>query len=168
MSSPAARLPALLTAVAVAALGLGASSPAQAEVSGTSGRATTAAGLAEFETRLMTRINEVRGDRGLPRIGRVDSCVDELAEEWSDRIATTGVLAHRDQRQVLRRCGQSWAGENLVRGAGLSPRAAVQAWLDSPAHREILLKGRARRAGVAVTVDAQGRYVGVLNVTDPD
>jgi uncharacterized protein YkwD len=49
----------------------------------------------------------------------------------------------------------------------MTPDSVVQAWLDSPPHREILLKRRASRAGVAVSVDAQGRYVGVLNVADP-
>lgn len=164
--------PARLAATAAAALvtiGPLAASPAQAEpvpLEGSSSRWASAA-LDDFEVQLLARINRVRDRSGLKRIGRVDSCVDRMAESWSDRIASTGVLAHRDQHQVLRRCDQAWAGENLVRGDGLTPGLAVNAWLASPSHREILLKPRARWAGVAVTVDGQGRYVGVLNVTDP-
>ena len=40
----------------------------------------------------------------------------------------------------------------------------VDLWLDSPGHREILLSPRARRAGVAITQDAQGRTIGVVNL----
>ncbi len=53
-------------------------------------------------------------------------------------------------------------------GAGLTPESMVKAWLDSPSHRTILLNTRARRAGVSVAQDAQGRLVGVLNVVRAD
>ena len=43
----------------------------------------------------------------------------------------------------------------------------VDLWMDSPPHREILLSPRARHAGVAVVPDAQGRLIGVLNLTRP-
>ena len=89
---------------------------------------------------------------------------DQLAEQWGARIARTGVLEHRDQREVIRRCDNSWAGETLVRGTNLSPEAMVSLWLDSPGHREILLSPRAKRAGVAITRDAQGRTIGVVNL----
>ena len=36
----------------------------------------------------------------------------------------------------------------------------VDLWLDSPGHRDILLSPRARRAGVSVEQDAQGRVIG--------
>lgn len=168
MSFRPARL-AAVAAAAVVTIGSATSSPAQADpspVQGPSARSASAA-LDAFEDQLLTRINQVRAAHGLKGIGRVDSCVDKMAESWSDRIASTGVLAHRDQRQVLSQCDQSWAGENLVRGVGLTPGRAVEAWMASPAHRDVLLKGRARRAGIAVTVDGRGRYVGVLNFTDP-
>jgi len=117
-----------------------------------------------LETALMVRINEARAARGLPRIKTFDGCTDRLAEKWGARIARTGVLEHRDQREVIRRCDNSWAGETLVRGADLSPDTMVQLWLDSPGHRAILLSPRARRAGVAITRDAQGRTIGVVNL----
>lgn len=118
----------------------------------------------ELETALMVEINRARGDAGLRKIWNVDSCTDDLAERWGDRIARTGVLEHRDQHEVIRRCDNAWAGETLVRGTGLTPAAMVELWLDSPAHREILLNPRARRAGVAITEDRQGRRIGVLDL----
>ena len=123
-----------------------------------------AASLDEFEDQLMVAVNEARAANGRKRIRVYDTCVDNLAEQWGAHLAATGRFEHRDQNEVLRQCGVSWAGENLVRGSGLTPEIMVQAWLDSPGHRVILLNRKARRSGVSVTTDAEGRYVGVLNV----
>jgi uncharacterized protein YkwD len=118
----------------------------------------------QLEDALMVRINQARAAHGLPKIWNFDVCTDQLAEKWGARIARTGVLEHRDQREVIRRCDNSWAGETLVRGTGLSPETMVELWLDSPGHREILLSPRAKRAGVAITRDSQGRTIGVVNL----
>jgi uncharacterized protein YkwD len=118
----------------------------------------------QLEDALMVRINEARAEHGLREIRTFDVCTDQLAEQWGARIARTGVLAHRDQREVIRKCDNSWAGETLVRGTNLSPETMVSLWLDSPGHREILLSPRAKRAGVAITRDAQGRTIGVVNL----
>ena len=118
----------------------------------------------QLEDALMVRINQARAEHGLRKIWSFDVCTDQLAEQWGARIARTGVLEHRDQREVIRRCDNSWAGETLVRGTNLSPEAMVALWLDSPGHREILLSPRAKRAGVAITRDAQGRTIGVVNL----
>ena len=123
--------------------------------------------LEMFETALMMTINEARVAHGRAPIVLFDSCTDRFAERWGRHIAGSGVFAHRDQNQVNRRCGTSWAGEALIRGTLLTPRSMVDLWMDSPPHREILLSPRARRAGVAVVPDAQGRLVGVLNLTRP-
>ena len=125
---------------------------------------TAGASSDQLEDALMVRINEARADNGLRKIWNFDVCTDQLAEQWGARIARTGVLEHRDQREVIRKCDNSWAGETLVRGTGLSPQAMVSLWLDSPGHREILLSPRAKRAGVAITTDAQGRTIGVVNL----
>jgi len=159
-------LPALVALIFLSGL-VGA--PAHATLS----RVPTAAPVAAansgpaFEDQVMVKINAARARAGLKPVRFFDSCVDRLATAWGRRIASTGRFAHRDQHQVLRKCRQSWAGENLIRGAGLTPRAIVAAWLASPAHRAVLLKRRATRAGLAVVIDGQGRQVGVLNVADP-
>lgn len=123
-----------------------------------------ASSLDEFEDQLMVEVNRARRANGARRIAKYDGCTDRLAERWGRRIARTGLFEHRNQRQVLRRCRASWAGENLVRGTKMTPEDMVQAWLNSPGHRHILLNGKARLAGVAVTRDSQGRLIGVLNV----
>lgn len=123
--------------------------------------------LDQFETALMMTINEARVAHGRRPIALFESCTDRLAERWGQHISSTGVFAHRDQTQVNRRCHTSWAGEALVRGTQLTPRSMVDLWMASPPHREILLSPRARHAGVAVVPDAEGRLVGVLNLTRP-
>ena len=117
-----------------------------------------------LEDALVAEINNARAANGLRKIWTLDPCTDELSEEWGERIARTGLFEHRDQNEVIRRCDSSWAGETLVRGVGLTPHDMVDLWLDSPGHREILLSPRARRAGVSIEQDAQGRVIGVVNL----
>ena len=118
----------------------------------------------QLEDLLMVEINQARAANGLGKVRVFDACTDRLSERWGRRIARTGVFAHRDQGDVVDRCHGTWAGETLVRGAGLTPEQMVQLWLDSPGHREILLSRRADRAGVAITRDGQDRIIGVVNL----
>jgi uncharacterized protein YkwD len=117
-----------------------------------------------LEDALMVEINEARAANGLRKIWNFDACTDQLSEEWGQRIARTGIFEHRDQVEVVRKCNNSWAGETLVRGVGLTPEVMVDLWLDSPGHREILLSPLARRAGVSIEQDSQGRVIGVVNL----
>lgn len=133
--------------------------------------ATPAAAAADasgpvFEDQVMVAINAARVDAGLKAVRFFDTCIDRMATDWGTRIASTDVFAHRDQNEVLRKCHQTWAGETLIRGEGLSAQSMVDAWLASPPHRAVLLKVRASRAGLSVTLDPQGRQVGVLNFSD--
>jgi len=122
--------------------------------------------LNEFENRILLKINRVRAKRGLKKVRLFQSCVDQKSENWARRIKRTGEFVHRDQMKVIKGCDLVWTGETLVRGVGLTPEVAVQAWLDSPSHRAVLMKPRARWAGIGVKVDSQGRTIGVLNFGD--
>lgn len=122
--------------------------------------------LTEFENRIAIKINKARNAQDLKPVRYFDSCVDGFAERWARHLASTGEFAHRDQRQILNDCGLTWVGETLVRGTALTPGSAVRAWLDSPAHRAVILKPRATRAGIGVRLDGEGRLVGVLNFGD--
>ena len=160
-------LPALVSALVCAAamVGIPASAGARTwSVPTTVPVQAAGPGADALEDAVMVRLNAVRDGLGLPKIWNYDVCTDALAEQWGARIARTGVLEHRDQGEVVRRCRRAWAGEVLVRGEGLTPELMVELWLASPEHREILLNPGARRAGVAVTQDAQGRVVGVLDL----
>ena len=122
--------------------------------------------LNEFENRILIKINRVRVNHGLKKVRLFQSCVDEKSEQWARRIKRTGEFVHRDQMKVIKDCDLMWTGETLVRGVGLTPEVAVEAWLDSPSHRAVLLKPRARWAGIGVRVDSEGRTIGVLNFGD--
>ena len=122
--------------------------------------------LDEFESRILIRVNRVRARRGLSQVRVFQSCVDGYAERWSQQLRTSGELVHRDLDAVLGGCDLTWVGENLVSGTDLRPRAAVRAWLDSPAHRQVLMKPRAALAGVGVRISGDGRTYAVLNFAD--
>jgi uncharacterized protein YkwD len=162
-TGPLRALVVVLTALLVA-LGTSATARATTWPVPTTRTSGPASSLTEFEDQLMVEVNRARRSHGRDRIRVYDACTDRLAERWGRHLAETGRFEHRDQRTVLRRCRATWAGENLVRGTNLSPEAMVAAWLDSPGHRAIMLNGKARRAGVSVTRDGQGRLIGVLNV----
>ncbi len=125
---------------------------------------TSAQSNDDLETSLMVEINNARAANGLRKIWNFDVCTDALAEQWGARIARTGLFEHRNQSDVIRRCKHSWAGETLVRGVGLTPKDMVDLWLNSPGHREILLSPHARRSGVSIVQDPQGRTIGVVNL----
>lgn len=122
----------------------------------------------EYENRVVARINQARARAGLKQLRVYQSCLDGHAERWAKHLAQAGRLEHRNQQRVLSDCNLHWTGETLARGAGgLTPRALVRAWMHSPGHRAVLMKARARLAGVAIARDAQGRVVGVVNLGDP-
>jgi uncharacterized protein YkwD len=122
--------------------------------------------LNEFENRILVQINQARVDAGLRKVRLFESCIDDQSERWARKIKRTGDFVHRDQMKVLNRCDLSWTGETLVRGTGLTPESAVNAWLNSPSHYDVIMKKRARWAGIGVRVDSEGRVVGVLNFGD--
>jgi uncharacterized protein YkwD len=125
------------------------------------------ADLDEFENRVLAGINAARAAAGLKQVRVFQSCVDGYSERWARHIKNTGVFAHRDQLKVLNGCNLRWTGEALVRGTGLTPEAAVAAWLNSPPHYAVIMKKRARWAGIGVRIDDEGRVIGVLNFGDP-
>lgn len=122
--------------------------------------------LNEFENRILVQINKARVDAGLKKVRLFESCVDDKSETWARRIKRTGDFVHRDQMKVIKDCDLHWTGETLVRGTGLTPESAVDAWLKSPTHYDVIMKKRARWAGIGVRVDSDGRVIGVLNFGD--
>lgn len=122
--------------------------------------------LDEFENRILIKINRARARHDLAKVRLFESCVDGKSEDWAARIKRTGDFVHRDQMKVITSCDLAWTGETLVRGIGLTPKVAVRAWLNSPSHRAVIMKPRARWAGIGVRVDSQGRTIGVLNFGD--
>jgi uncharacterized protein YkwD len=129
-----------------------------------SGAAETRAAMSSstYEEKVHQRINRVRAAHGL-RALTFHGCTDGTAERWARRLARSGRLYHQDPRGILRECGARYAGETLGMGA-FSPAGLVRAWMDSPAHRPILLSKSARRLGVGTALSG-GEWVTAANFT---
>ena len=120
----------------------------------------------EFEDRILVQINKARAKHKLPKVKVFQSCVDGYAERWARRLKRIDNLVHRNLTKVLNGCDLNWVGETLVSGTSLNPSSAVRAWMNSPPHRAVLLKERARLAGIGVRVAGNGKVYAVLNFGD--
>ncbi|UAL31573.1 hypothetical protein K8W59_09140 [Nocardioides rotundus] len=107
--------------------------------------------LDEFETRVVHLINKRRVARDRVPVRRIQSCQDTGAERWAQKLTTVDTKAHRDMGKVLRDCRLQWVGEVIAWGGGdPTPRQIVDAWMASEGHRTVIMKGRARVAGIGV------------------
>jgi uncharacterized protein YkwD len=120
-------------------------------------------GLSEnqMESSIACLINEERTSRGLaPVQGNAD--LRRAALGHSSEMVDQGYFEHTSPQGVTfidriegtgyMRGARSWVvGENLVWGTGSlsTPQSLVTAWMNSPPHRENLLKPRFREIGIA-------------------
>jgi uncharacterized protein YkwD len=114
-----------------------------------------------YERRVQRLVNVRRAHHGLPRL-RFASCPDGTAERWSRYLALQDAFYHQSMTSVLDRCHAMYAGETLGRGT-MSPHRLVRMWMQSPAHREVLLSPKSRRIGVGANRDVFGRWVVAAN-----
>jgi uncharacterized protein YkwD len=155
----------LLFAVAVAAF----AAPATARVDDSRGLTANDA----LEVQVLAQMNALRRSHGLAQL-RMSSGLRAAADAHSTAMARRGFFAHnsadgtefwqRVQRYYPRR-GRTWSvGENLLWSSpDVDAPRAIQMWLNSPAHRRILLTARWREVGLsAVHADsAPGVYDGL-------
>ena len=123
---------------------------------------TSDADLGQAATATSCLVNAERGERGLPALRR-DSDLAEAARGHSADMVRRDYFAHtspsgetfkdRVREAGYGEPGAGWrAGENLGWGTGprATPRALVDAWLESSGHRRILLGGEYRELGIGV------------------
>ena len=120
--------------------------------------------LNEHEIRTLHQVNQRRTARGLSRVGRIQNCQDAGAERWAQRLTGLRVKRHRRMSPILSRCRLRWVGEVIAWGGGMTPQAAVRAWMASPAHRRVIMSPRARLAGIGTRRARNGQIVLVLTV----
>jgi len=155
---PALRAFAAALAATLATFGLTAvSSPAQA-----AGSAVMQMSASTYESKVQYHVNQKRAARGLPKL-RLESCTDGTAERWAKHLATSGEFYHQSMMTIINRCDAYYAGETLGRGA-ISPKTLVKMWMNSPAHKDVLLSKHARRIGVGAYVSG-GQWVTAANFT---
>jgi uncharacterized protein YkwD len=125
---------------------------------------TYAAELSEYqlEESITCLINDRRAEHGRSRV-RDNSRLRHAAVDHSQAMVSGGFFSHtapngssfvdRIESAGYMRGARLWlVGENLVWGTGdlSTPSALVKAWMDSPAHRGNLLRGRFKEIGVGV------------------
>jgi uncharacterized protein YkwD len=150
--------------LALAALALSAFVPAHAAQEPACAHADAVPGeVSNHELRHAVRciVNDERAAAGLAPL-RSQHELHVAARGHARDMVKRGYFAHEREGSTLRSRlrDAGWdghaAGETLAWGcAGLGvPRAIVDGWLGSPAHRDILLRRRYKRVGVGVAVGA--------------
>lgn len=158
------RITPLLAALAVALMSVGSAIAAPA---GANGAAASTARAVSLESGIVRELNRVRAQHGLAPM-KVSAGLTQAALAHSAAMLRTGIFDHTSadgttfDRRVLRsyptKGFAAWTvGENLLYDSGgLDAAGAVQAWMDSPPHRENMLSTGFREVGVGALSSPTG------------
>lgn len=131
----------------------------------------------QMENSITCLINEERTSFGLGpvqpngalRNAALSHSDEMVAQQYFEHTSPQGVtFIDRIEATGYMRGARSWiVGENLVWGSGplSTPQSLVTAWMNSPPHRENLLKPRFNEIGVAAVDGTPETDVGDLGVT---
>jgi uncharacterized protein YkwD len=143
-----------------------AAQPAAENVSAQSAPAKSVS-LDGAESYVLQAINEQRAAAGAGPV-KLDASVTEISRFRSKDMATRNYFSHTspEGKQFLgmlgdNKIGYKFAGEILARNNypdAEASRVAIESYLDSPAHRAIMLDGRFTSVGVGHSVDADGMH----------
>jgi uncharacterized protein YkwD len=130
----------------------------------------------QMEDSIACLINEERTSRSLGpvrpngdlRNAALDHSQEMVNQSYFEHTSPAGVtFIDRIERTGYMRNARLWVvGENLVWGNGTrsTPQSMVTAWMNSPPHRENLLRDRFSEIGIAAvwgTPESNGDYTGV-------
>ena len=106
--------------------------------------------------RMVKRINEIRSNHGLPRVG-LSKSLQHSAKRYSRKMMRSGYFGHSSRIQASSK--YRTLGEILEAHYGPKPMVAFAArnWMNSSAHRGVILSRSFRVAGAGF---ATGRYNG--------
>jgi uncharacterized protein YkwD len=93
---------------------------------------------------LVGAVNTERAEHGLPAL-QLSENLTNSADAFAHRLMRRGQFRH-ERRIRVQRARYSHVGEALALGTG-GPAATVQAWMDSPPHRRLLLSRKFKLAG---------------------
>ena len=126
------------------------------------------AARASLSRAILVELNAVRSQHGMPRL-RASGTLEEAAERHSFGMARGGYFAHesadgttfsdRIKRFYPSAGFRVWrVGENLLWASpDVTPAQTVKAWMDSPAHRRVLLMSEWREIGLSAVHGARLR-----------
>jgi uncharacterized protein YkwD len=167
----------ILSVIALAAAWtIVATSSASAADCGPTGTEVTGLSEPQMEGSIACLINQERSSRGLQAVSP-NGDLRQAAESHSDEMIRQSYFDHtspsgltfmdRIEATGYMRSARSWVvGENLVWGTGSrsTPQALVSAWMNSPPHRENLLRPTFREIGISAvpgTPQSQSDLTGV-------
>jgi uncharacterized protein YkwD len=157
----------LLTAALVAVVGAGVLSAAPATANAavpsvvTARAASPAVSSSTYEQQVQYYVNVQRRQHGL-RALTLASCTETAAERWGAHLAATDTFYHQSMTTLLRRCNARYAGETLGRGQ-VTPATLVTMWMNSSAHRHVLMSASPTRIGIGSYANARGEWVTAAN-----
>jgi uncharacterized protein YkwD len=116
-----------------------------------------------YEKKVQRIINRKRDARGLRPL-KVHACTDAVAERWGKHLAENLAFYHQSLDPLFDRCGATYAGETLARGA-VTPAQMVRMWMQSDGHRRILLSRYPTRIGLGAYLDSRGDWLVAADFT---
>jgi uncharacterized protein YkwD len=161
----------------VAAWMLVTGSPASASSCPNTEIRVTGLSQSSMEGSIACLINEERASYGVPPV-QPNASLRQAALSHSAEMVSQGYFEHTSPAGITfvdriaatgyTHGARSWdVGENLVWGTGplSTPQSLVTSWMNSPPHRENLLRGRFREIGVAAVVGTPESSRDVSGVT---
>lgn len=122
---------------------------------------------AQMEVQIRQRINEIRQKQGLSEL-QANEKLAEVARRYSQQMAEQDFFSHTSPTgetpaQRVRSAGIVYmlVGENLFTSTNIPQpvNAAVEGWMDSPGHRENILRSQYRETGIGVWRNGETYYV---------
>lgn len=123
--------------------------------------------IAEMEAAIRQQINEIRTENNLNPLEHNERLA-QVARQYSQRMAQENFFSHTGPNgdtpaQRVRDGGIIYlmVGENLFRSTNISNPvpAAVQGWMDSPGHRENILRSIFAETGVGIWREGNQYYI---------
>ena len=133
--------------------------------------------LRRMSAAILCLLNAERRSKGLAPV-HGNRKLRRAAHGWASRMVAARFFAHESGNSTLqsrvKKTGYvrgNWVlGENIAWGSGglATPRAIVNGWMNSPAHRANILYGRFRDIGIGIRLGAPGANLsgGATYVTD--
>ena len=105
-------------------------------------------------------IDAMNGDRAANGLGALcgNGQLAGFAQSWANWMAQNQTLTHQDLGGILAGTAFNSVAENILDGpGGMSAGQMESAWMQSPSHRENILNGGYRAAGVGIAYSSDGR-----------
>jgi uncharacterized protein YkwD len=132
----------------------------------------TAQNIAHVSDVIFCLMNAMRANEGVPALKQqaqlaqasVDHSQDMVDNKYfaHDSLDGRDVVARLEQASYIPKSGEWVVGENLAWGSGAlaTPKALVNAWMNSPPHRENLLSADFKEVGMGVFLGSPSQSAG--------